>query len=135
MIKEGTGSLSLLGDNSFKGGTTIKAGTLVAENAHALGNGSLNLAGGQLTLSNKSVVVKGSYTQGSQATLKLNANSKLSVSGHAKLGGKVVVKNAKGLKSGVVILKSSKLSGKFAHHSLPKGWHLTYTKHNVKLVK
>lgn len=135
LIKEGTGSLSLLGDNSFKGGTTIKAGTLVAENAHALGNGSLNLAGGQLTLSNKSVVVKGSYTQGSQATLKLNANSKLSVSGHAKLGGKVVVKNAKGLKSGVVILKSSKLSGKFAHHSLPKGWHLTYTKHNVKLVK
>ena len=135
LIKEGTGSLSLLGDNSFKGGTTIKAGTLVAENAHALGNGSLNLAGGQLTLSNKSVVVKGSYTQGSQATLKLNANSKLSVSGPAKLGGKVVVKNAKGLKSGVVILKSSKLSGKFAHHSLPKGWHLTYTKHNVKLVK
>ncbi len=135
LIKEGTGSLSLLGDNSFKGGTTIKAGTLVAENDHALGDGSLNLAGGQLTLSNKNVVVKGSYTQGSQATLKLSANSKLSVSGHAKLGGKVVVKNAKGLKSGVVILKSSKLSGKFAHHSLPKGWHLTYTKHNVKLVK
>lgn len=135
LIKEGTGSLSLLGDNSFKGGTTIKAGTLVAENDHALGDGSLNLAGVQLTLSNKNVVVKGSYTQGSQATLKLSANSKLSVSGHAKLGGKVVVKNAKGLKSGVVILKSSKLSGKFAHHSLPKGWHLTYTKHNVKLVK
>lgn len=135
LTKEGTGSLSLLGNNSYKGGTTVKGGTLVAENDSALGHGSFKLSDGKLTLSAKNVVVKGNYTQSKQGTLNVNANDKVSVSGTAKLGGKLVIKNVKGLKSGVVILKSNKLSGKFAHHALPKGWHLDYTKHSVKLVK
>ncbi|MEY2374106.1 phosphatase PAP2 family protein [Lentilactobacillus buchneri] len=135
LTKEGSGSLSLLGNNSYKGGTTVKAGTLAAENDNALGDGSLTLAGGNLTLSAKNVVVKGNYTQSGKGSLNLNSGDKVSVSGTAKLGGKLVVKDVKGLKSGVVILKSNKLSGKFAHQSLPKGWHLAYTTHNVKLVK
>lgn len=135
LTKEGTGSLSLLGNNTYKGGTTVKGGTLVAENDSALGNGNLNLTDGSLTLSSKNVIVKGNYTQSKQGTLNLDSNDKVSVSGTAKLGGKVVLKDVKGLKSGVVILKSNKLSGKFAHHALPKGWHLDYTKHSVKLVK
>ncbi|MGF2385071.1 phosphatase PAP2 family protein [Lentilactobacillus otakiensis] len=135
LTKEGTGSLTLLGNNSYKGGTTVKGGTLVAANDSALGAGSLSLTSGKLTLSAKNVTVKGNYTQSSKGTLNLASNNKVSVSGTAKLGGKVVINNVKGLKSGVVILKSNKLSGKFTHHSLPKGWHLDYTKHNVKLVK
>lgn len=135
LTKEGSGSLSLLGNNSYKGGTTVKAGTLAAENDNALGDGSLTLAGGNLTLSAKNVVVKGNYTQSGKGSLNVNSGDKVSVSGTAKLGGKLVVKDVKGLKSGVVILKSNKLSGKFAHQSLPKGWHLAYTTHNVKLVK
>ncbi|GAD17236.1 phosphatase PAP2 family protein [Lentilactobacillus otakiensis] len=135
LTKEGTGSLTLLGNNSYKGGTTVKGGTLVAANDSALGAGSLSLTSGKLTLSAKNVTVKGNYTQSSKGILNLASNNKVSVSGTAKLGGKVVINNVKGLKSGVVILKSNKLSGKFAHHSLPKGWHLDYTKHNVKLVK
>jgi autotransporter-associated beta strand protein len=44
----GTGTTTLTAANSYSGGTTITAGTLAAANAHALGTGPVNLAGGEL---------------------------------------------------------------------------------------
>ncbi|MEY2349281.1 autotransporter-associated beta strand repeat-containing protein [Lentilactobacillus buchneri] len=107
LTKEGSGSLSLLGNNSYKGGTTVKAGTLAAENGNALGDGSLTLAGGNLTLSAKNVVVKGNYTQSGKGSLNLNSGDKVSVSGTAKLGGKLVVKDVKGLRNCLRSLKAA----------------------------
>ncbi len=48
MMKVGKGTLRLPGANTFSGGTTIREGTLVVGNAHALGSGSIDLAGGTL---------------------------------------------------------------------------------------
>ncbi|AZO81889.1 hypothetical protein BLM15_29165 (plasmid) [Bosea sp. Tri-49] len=47
LTKEGTGTLTLTGNNSYSGGTTINAGTLALSGAGSLAaSGSLNLAGG-----------------------------------------------------------------------------------------
>lgn len=67
LIKKGTGSLTLEGANSYKGGTFIKDGTIIAANKDALGSGNLKLSDGTLKLSTKAVSVKGNYTQGKRA--------------------------------------------------------------------
>ncbi len=42
----GTGSLTLSGANSFSGGLNLNSGTLVVNNASALGTGTLTIAAG-----------------------------------------------------------------------------------------
>lgn len=136
LTKEGSGSLALLGKNSYQGGTTVKGGSLVAQNEAAFGNGSLNLTDGTVKLDSRAVTVKGNYTQANKGTLNLAANDKVAISGSAKLGGKLVLSSAKNLKSGTKILSFKSHSGKFAHvQGLPKGWHLDYTKKYVQVVK
>ena len=48
LVKSGEGKLTLSGDNSYSGGTTIEAGTLVAASANALGSGNVTMSGGKL---------------------------------------------------------------------------------------
>jgi len=48
LVKDGVGSLTLDGANTYSGGTTLNAGTLVLGNAAAAGTGTLTLAGGIL---------------------------------------------------------------------------------------
>ena len=43
LAKSGEGTLVLSGDNSYSGGTTISAGTVIAKSANALGAGSVSL--------------------------------------------------------------------------------------------
>ncbi|MHC8547407.1 fibronectin-binding autotransporter adhesin ShdA [Salmonella enterica] len=45
LVKTGTGELTLSGDNSYSGGTTISDGTLIAANVNALGGGDVDNAG------------------------------------------------------------------------------------------
>ncbi|HAK6815965.1 TPA: fibronectin-binding autotransporter adhesin ShdA [Salmonella enterica] len=45
LVKTGTGELTLSGDNSYSGGTTITDGTLIAANVNALGSGDVDNAG------------------------------------------------------------------------------------------
>ena len=61
LTKAGAGTLLLSGSNSFSGGITLNTGTLAINNAAALGNGTLILAGG--TINN---------TSGSSITLSSN---------------------------------------------------------------
>ncbi|EDH9664965.1 fibronectin-binding autotransporter adhesin ShdA [Salmonella enterica subsp. enterica] len=42
LVKTGTGELTLSGDNSYSGGTTISDGTLIAANVNALGGGNID---------------------------------------------------------------------------------------------
>jgi autotransporter-associated beta strand protein len=46
LVKSGIGTLTLSGTNTYTGGTTISAGTLVMGNNNALGTGSLTIASG-----------------------------------------------------------------------------------------
>ncbi|ECS5738316.1 fibronectin-binding autotransporter adhesin ShdA [Salmonella enterica subsp. enterica serovar Lika] len=45
LVKTGTGELTLSGDNSYSGGTTISDGTLIAANVNALGSGNIDNSG------------------------------------------------------------------------------------------
>ncbi|WP_449088935.1 fibronectin-binding autotransporter adhesin ShdA [Salmonella enterica] len=66
LVKSGTGELTLNGDNSYSGGTTIDDGVLIADNADSLGtgavanNGVLQVGEGELknTLSGTGSLVK-----------------------------------------------------------------------------
>lgn len=133
LTKQGSGRLILSGHNSFNG-TTLKAGTLELANATAAGTGNVKLAGGVLQLSTAKVTVKGNYQQ-KAGQLKLARNAHVTIKKTAKLGG--TLKLTKGsLKNGTKLLTFHKRTGKFTHVSgLPKGWHISYTKYAVKLVK
>ncbi|MGS9323902.1 autotransporter-associated beta strand repeat-containing protein, partial [Salmonella enterica subsp. enterica serovar Infantis] len=45
LMKTGTGELTLSGDNSYSGATTITDGTLIAANVNALGSGNIDNTG------------------------------------------------------------------------------------------
>ncbi len=59
LVKTGSGTLTLRGNNTYGGGTTISAGTLTLGNAGALGSatGALSVTGGNLNLGGFSATV------------------------------------------------------------------------------
>ena len=108
LIKVGTGTLTLLGDNTYSGGTTIQAGTLVAgtvsaaqEISFALGTGNVFLQGGTLrtpSLDPLTINVGGNYTQSPGGTLALGVAGvngedydHVQVGGTASLNGTLAV--------------------------------------------
>ncbi|TDC41441.1 phosphatase PAP2 family protein [Micromonospora sp. KC213] len=74
LVKNGTGTLTLSGRNSFTGGTRLLAGTLVAASATALGHGPVEVRGGTLRLDRAAgpVRVDGDYRQADGAVLAVN---------------------------------------------------------------
>lgn len=56
LVKSGSGSWTLSGSNTYTGGTTIGAGSLIVSSAAALGTGAVNVAaGGDVRLSNVTI--------------------------------------------------------------------------------
>lgn len=134
LTKNGSGQLTLSGRNTFTGGTTLKAGALQLATTTATGKGNVTLNGGTLQLSTAKVTVAGNYHQ-THGKLKLARNSHLTIKKTAKLGGTLTLTKG-ALKNGTKLLSFHNHKGKFSHVSgLPKGWHLAYTQHAVKLVK
>jgi outer membrane autotransporter protein len=90
----GTGTLTLTGANTYRGGTAIDRGTLIVDNAEALGSGNVAVIGGILAADRQPINVLGNYTQFAGGTLQLKvagANpgqyDSLNIGGNAALGG------------------------------------------------
>jgi autotransporter-associated beta strand protein len=102
LTKRGSGTLELLGDNRFSGGTEIQAGVLEAGAVMALGTGDVYLSGGTLVSHAASALdIRGDYTQLAGTTLELNVGEgsagQLNVRGDITLaGGTLHVKFAPG---------------------------------------
>jgi len=109
LTQAGTGTLTVTNVNTYSGGTWVEnGGTLAVQDSHALGNGGLNLIDGTLKLSETTIYVGGSYTQGADGTLEItiggtnttsgstNSYGQLNIAGTASLGGTVSVVQANG---------------------------------------
>ncbi|EEP1460106.1 fibronectin-binding autotransporter adhesin ShdA [Salmonella enterica] len=76
LVKTGTGELTLSGDNSYSGGTTITDGTLIAANVNALGSGDIDNSG-TLMLDANGAFELANITTHTGATTALAAGSTL----------------------------------------------------------
>jgi YVTN family beta-propeller protein/autotransporter-associated beta strand protein len=127
LTKIGAGALILSGDNTYSGGTLLTAGTLVVNNAQALGLGDVVVSGGVLRADPQPINVKGNYTQKAGGTLQLNVGGVapgeydfLNVSGHAALDGTLQPLLVNGFQPRIgdkltVVLAAGGVSGQFAN--------------------
>ena len=83
LVKDGTGALTVSGDNTFVGSTTVSGGTLVMGHANALGNASnpLVLNAGTLNLNGNSLSV--SSLSGSAGTIESGVTGPVTVTVNA----------------------------------------------------
>ena len=88
------GTVVLAANNTYGGDTLIELGTLLLDNAQALGTGDVTVNGGVLGADPQPINVKGNYTQNAGGTLQLQvagANpgqyDSLNIGGNAALGG------------------------------------------------
>ncbi|MBD3917358.1 S-layer homology domain-containing protein [Paenibacillus sp. PR3] len=93
LTKEGTGSLTLTGSNTYAGGTELNAGTLTGKSTIAFGSGDVANNGGTLAedVIGK-VTIGGDFTQAADGTLELNmasANDVLETKGAVEVNGKL----------------------------------------------
>jgi fibronectin-binding autotransporter adhesin len=66
------GTVILSGRNTYTGGTILQAGTLLVNNAQALGTGDVSVIGGILAADPQPINVGGNYTQSAAGTLQLS---------------------------------------------------------------
>lgn len=136
LVKQGTGSLTLAGNNQFSGGIQLRAGGLTLTNAHAAGTGTLDVQAGTVT-TGVSLRVGRDYRQATTGKLVLaGPTSGLKVHGRADLAGTLVLKTGSRVRSGQTIMTFKHRSGRFAHvQGLPQGWHLKYTGQKIQCVR
>ncbi|MEU9733071.1 phosphatase PAP2 family protein [Streptomyces sp. NPDC048002] len=122
LTKLGTGTLTLTGDNDYRGGTVIAGGVLVAASSRALGRGEVRVtAAGTLEVA-EPARVEGGYVQDSgtlRVALRAGRTPALRVRGRARLerGGTLALRldaeRPPAAGSTVVVLHASALRGQF----------------------
>ncbi len=102
LVKTGTGELTLSGDNSYSGGTTIIGGTLTADHADSLGSGDIDNSGvlkvGEGELKN-TLFGSGSLVKTGTGELTLSGDNTYS-GGTTISGGTLIAANVNALGSG-----------------------------------
>ncbi|KAF6585162.1 acid phosphatase [Paenibacillus sp. EKM211P] len=144
LIKKGTGTLKLMGSNTYSGGTQIDQGVLEGNSETAFGSGTVTNNGGTLLKNNAGKLIVGSnYKQTAKGKLELNLQSKndvLKIKGTAQLNGKLRLNfsNKYVPASGATILTYGKRTGAFSSieaAGLPSNYKvkIVYTANSVQL--
>jgi autotransporter-associated beta strand protein len=120
LIKQGTGTLKLAGNNSYSGGTQIDGGTIQADSATALGTAGVTVNSGTLANNGSGLTISGKLTITTNGTLLLNLNNgvgTLNVNGPVALGGKLQLRFLNNylpiLNTPVTIITGANCSGQF----------------------
>ncbi|HEY1150624.1 MAG TPA: phosphatase PAP2 family protein [Pseudoduganella sp.] len=124
LVKQGSGTLRLAGNNSWSGGTQLEGGALEGDSTSAFGSGDVYNSGGTLIANAPAaLVLNGQYTQLSGGTLELDIGSgqqgRLSAKGTVTIaGGTLRIRFQGGYKpaSGdtLQVLSAGSLKGRFA---------------------
>ncbi|SMG29700.1 phosphatase PAP2 family protein [Agreia pratensis] len=100
LTKQGTGVLTLTGDNSYLGGTVVEGGQLAATSPTAFGTGSVSVAGGILSESATAPVVIGgnlAVLTGGELDLSIDSSAAaMNIAGNLAVAGKVKTTFANG---------------------------------------
>ncbi|ENJ3897969.1 fibronectin-binding autotransporter adhesin ShdA [Salmonella enterica] len=103
LVKTGTGELTLSGDNSYSGGTTITGGTLTADHADSLGTGTIANSGvlqvGEGELEN-TLSGSGSLVKTGTGELTLSGDNNTYFGDTTIAGGTLIAANVNALGSG-----------------------------------
>ena len=115
LTKDGSGSLTLSGDNAYAGGTLVNAGTLVAASPTALGTGDVYVAGGTLVVDNAALAIGGALSLTKDAVLALDGAASLTVAGDVAVDGATLAITTETAQPGpLTVLSGAKLTGSFA---------------------
>ncbi|QDY86516.1 phosphatase PAP2 family protein [Paenibacillus polymyxa] len=144
LTKKSTGTLELMGSNTYTGGTQIDQGILEGNSETAFGRGAVTNNGGTLLKNNSGkLVVSGNYKQTAKGKLELNLQSKndvLKIKGTAQLNGKLRLNfsNKYVPASSATILTYGKRNGAFSSidaAGLPSNYKVkvVYTANSVQL--
>lgn len=121
LVKNGTGSLELTGDNSYSGGTILKNGELIAVSNSSFGKGNLYIKNGVVLIKSKNgLKIEGNYKQlGGKLVINLDkeGKSKLKIDGDAIIKGGILKINANNFildnEEYIEILSAKSIKGKF----------------------
>jgi autotransporter-associated beta strand protein len=121
LVKKGSGILKLTGDNSYKGGTNIKGGTLEANSSTALGTSDVLVsAGGKLEVNTKALKIIGQFQVSDSGTvisdLGSGNNGNINVSGPAVISGtlNVVFTSQPSAGTTIDLITANRIDGKFS---------------------
>ncbi len=141
LIKDGTGKLILSGNNSYKGGTTILNGTLVANSKNALGNGDVIIKNNGILEINQTLNICGNFTmKDGQLIAQISSSNKplINVDQNVRLNNNNITISFKGQlhpQKGdrFVILHGKEVTGNFATIKL-NGFKCKYEKIDNKIL-
>lgn len=132
LTKQGSGQLTLSGNNSFAGGVVVEAGELVAASPTAFGKGDLYVSGGRAVIGDKDLWLGGNLTIRKTGGLAITLSGKQDGVTAAKAvtleGGTLSLALAKGYKptagDEITLIRGAALTGRFDQITLD-GFKLT----------